>query len=826
MSISPILLEHSTNGTASGIPIPEQSEQNLLRVWGVLRRNAWLILGCAIATILAAWALVQRATPIYEASATVIIDQKQQASPFDDALRAISSQGDVLSTEMEVIRSRSLIEMVADSLSLRFALVSPRLVPRQAVFDAVLAPRDQPTGRFVLVRRANRRTFDVRDRDTDANLGIAEVGQPFSIHGGRFELAKEASRYSELRFEVRDFNKTVESLQSALSVRRVGRDAKVVRLVFQSADPVIAREVPNKLAGIFIRQRQGIQKTAARSTVGFLRNQIDTLGVQLSAAENALRAFREGAQVVNLEAEGSEQIKGLAQLQAERNALESERSALNTLLVDVAQASKNAPPGAPSPYRRLAAFPTLSRNPLVTGLVGALNTADEQRAVLLSRRTPRDPEMQVLDQRIAELERELSSVASTYAVGLGNQVTALNASLGSVGRQIERIPAKEVQFARLQRENRVLAEIYTLLQTRLKEAEITQAIEDPSVRIVDAALLPIRPFKPNKRQYLLLAAIVGIFIGLGLALIREVLDNTIHTREDIQSATGLAVLGVIPNFDLVRSAREGAQATIAFDRTARPLVSSRKMDPRDSSGPVAEAYRSLRTNITFSRPNQPPKVLLFTSAMPGDGKSTTASNFAIILAQQGLRVLMVDADLRRGILHTTFGVPREIGLSNVIIGAANIKDAITAAPLNETQQLDILTTGITPPNPAELLGAPAMHELMKELRRSYDAVIVDTPPLNLVTDAAVLCAFADAVVVVARANVTPRVALSHAAEQLLNVRAPVLGAILNDFNFKRDLRYATGYESYGYYSYYGYGEMPDEVTSKIWWRALLTRLTR
>jgi capsular exopolysaccharide synthesis family protein len=230
-------------------------------------------------------------------------------------------------------------------------------------------------------------------------------------------------------------------------------------------------------------------------------------------------------------------------------------------------------------------------------------------------------------------------------------------------------------------------------------------------------------------------------------------------------------------------------------------------DPRN---PALEAYRTLRTNITFARPDgNTIRTLVFTSPTPGDGKTTTTANLASTLAHQGLRVLLVDGDMRRGTLNQVFGVSREPGLSNLLVGAASRSDCIRKIQVGEFGSLDLLPGGAPPPNPSELIGSERMTKLLETLRSDYDSIIFDSPPLNLVTDAAVLATKADGVVLVGRAGVTTKGGLTYAAELLRKVRAPTVGFVLNDFLFRRDSRYST-YGGYGdYYSYGSYSENGD-----------------
>jgi capsular exopolysaccharide synthesis family protein len=349
-----------------------------------------------------------------------------------------------------------------------------------------------------------------------------------------------------------------------------------------------------------------------------------------------------------------------------------------------------------------------------------------------------------------------------------------------------------------------------MLQTRVREAQIAEAVDDGAVRVVDPAALPTFPIAPRPARNLIFGAFLGFVLAFVAVLLRERLDHTIHTKEDVEAISGTAILALIPHIGQVdrakyferwrrvrpsQVARNNGQVRGAGENGSRLLLN-------DAQSVASEAFRKLRTNITFARPDSPPRVLIFTSPAPGDGKSTSVLNLAIVLVQQGKRVIVLDGDMRRGGLHKLLNAAQAPGLSEILVGQTNLDSAVQSLALESFGMVDLLATGVVPPNPAELLASPRFRALIESLRPSYDAILIDSPPINLVTDAAIIGRETDGAVVVARAAKTTRGELEHAVAQLRQVQVPVTGMILNDYNAKRD----TGYYQAYHYGYYGKAE--------------------
>lgn len=803
-------LAHDNSIGAGHLPpsAPLDDEVSLRDLWHVLYRNKWLIVTLAVIGVMGAAFYAKRATPVYQSGTSIRIDEKQSKIAGLEMLNGVGT-GSELATEMEVLRSRALAETVVDSLELQVSVLEPTSARRNQLFSVLsVAPVDSGR-RFVLQRAGD------GFRIEGAGSRVYVPGERIELGPASIILQARSLQLKRLVIGVSSREVAVASLGARLAVSRPARDANVVVVRFQGPDPEIVRDVPNVLAQNFILRRNTVKTTESRSTIRFLRQQIDTLSRQLAESEESLRAFREGAQVVSLPEEASSQVKRLATVQAERSAIDAERSALSALLREVTAAAAVARVEDPSPFRRLLAFPTLLRNPAISQLLASLNAVESERTSLLIRRTAKDPDVITLTVRVREMEEQIRSLATTYLQGLTNQVASIDAELGKFNILLQQVPAKEVAYARLTRRPKVLEGVYTMLQERLKEAEIVQAIEDPSVRVVDVALLPTRPIKPNKPLIVLMGGMLGLMTGVGGAFLRKSLDHNVRSRDDVMRITGVPVLGFIPRMDKamqrplprVSLLKRLASMSSGEEPVAKLPVATRSEndsgfapwlvtghDPRNA---ISEAYRSLRTNIMFSRMGRTPKTLVFTSPMPGDGKTTSASNLAVTLAQQGLKVLLIDADMRRGALNEVFRQPRDPGLSNVIMASAESRVATHRIALDENIAIDLLTTGTLPPNPAELVGSDRMRALLSRLQEEYDTIIIDSPPLNLVTDAALLGTKVDGVLLVTRVGKTSVHELEYAMSQLAHVRAPVLGIVLNDVVI-------DGAAGYGYGGYGGY----------------------
>ncbi|CAN5150940.1 N/A [soil metagenome] len=613
-------------------------------------------------------------------------------------------------------------------------------------------------------------------------------------------------------------------VRSNTSVYQRTRDADIVDVSVTSSSPEMARDIANALVTEFIDGRHDARRAEAEAAAVFLREQSNRVASELASAESELQGFREREGIVSLESQAASGVARRAELEAQRNALEAERSALQSLL---SRAGRESGRTGAAAYRELLAFPPLLRSS-AAGLIPPLMAAEERVNDLLARRTREDPDVQLAEARIGELQREIQTTVRTYLQGLGSQVQALSGILAQSGAQLAGVPARETRYAQLDRSAKNTEMIYSMLQQRLQEAEIAAASTDQSVRLVDAAIAPGSPEKPKPILYLALGTLAGAMLGLGGALFVQRNDKSLHTRREVLAATSLPVLGLIPHvgasgrwhlgswrtperpLHLRVSERASAQpARLRSGGTTTPVkpkvVPSVNGDaengfPEDQMMAFREAYVWLATNLRLTLGQHPVKSILITSALPGEGKTTIAINLAMSLAQEGQRVLLVDADLRAGRIAQSLGINSGKGLTDVLAGRVEAERAVANVDLGGGQTLNVLPGNGPVPRPTQMLSSRRYRDLIEWAKASHDAVIIDATPVNNVADAAVLARNADGVLFVARSGVSEYPAIAFAMEQLRASGATVLGAVLNDADLRRDAELGHAYEYYGRYA--------------------------
>jgi len=798
--------------------------------WGVLVRHRLLILGCTLLVAAAVGVYTYRQTPLFSASASLRIQNRQPNLP--DIYRDVSvgGSGSEMATELQVLGSRALKEAAARELALQVRLVEPARVSRDQLLANIQVPAESLVAEYRLSRGADGR-FAVFAEDSSKPITVSDSNRRVQLPGLSFDLTPAAVKYDQLVVDVSSLAEAVEALSGA-TVEQPSRDADILTLSYSDPDSLIARRVPNSITAQYVARRKDLEHSEAASTAKFLREQLQRVSSELAGAEEEFRGYKERNQVLDPEVQTSSEVNRLITKEAERSALEAERQALQRSLAEIDSAGTQ--PGSPPSYRQLIGLPFLLRNEAASALLTALVSAENELAGHVSAKAA-DPDVRELTAKITALQDQLRTITQTYLQGLSNQVAALDSTLGSFGRELRAIPGKQLTYARLDRNVKSLVAVYDLLESRLKEAEIAAAVEDASVQVVDSAVTPLAPSSPQPLINLAAGLGVGLMLGVGMACIREYRDRSVHSRQDVLLATGVPVLGLIPRLPksrgrvpliAARQRKKSLPPPGADPGKRRPngrdnytfLGSVPVGAPEDDHGHVlrrddvgspvelsisqwtnalAEAYSLLLTSITFARSAPPSKSVVITSPLAGDGKTTCAVNLAITLALRGSRPLLMDVDLRRGVIHSALGGERSPGVSEILSNKVSFEEAVRTVKVGEHGTLHYLATGSIPANPTALLQSSELPTLLARLTAEYDMVVIDSPPANIISDATVLGLNADVVLVVARAGMTDSAALTFAAEQLTRLGVPLFGVVLNDIDFQKDSVYDPTYRSYG-----------------------------
>ncbi len=454
-----------------------------------------------------------------------------------------------------------------------------------------------------------------------------------------------------------------------------------------------------------------------------------------------------------------------------------------------------------------SSLPSIIDDVTIEGMNKSLDGLYAQRAALASQFKASYPPLAKLDAEIGDMQARLAAMINAKVGALQSQYEEADAKVAELQDEMDkqrqetlRLNDSAAQYAMLQRDVDTNRELYNAILTRIKDVEMSGDIQSKNVSVINSAEVPGGPTSPKKLLALMLASMGGLGLGLGLAFIVEMTDNTLKNPEEAENYLKLPNLGVVPEFSSVNgksayaprelmSGGGGGASTVL--PPGRELVTT-----HGSYSRVGEAYRNLRTALLLSRAGGPPKVTLITSAMSREGKTVTAVNISVMLSQLGGNVLLIDADLRRARCHRVLAVDNHLGLTEVLTGSRELVEMIRAT---EIENLYFLGAGSVPPNPTELLNSPRMAEVMTQLRERYEYIVIDSAPVLPVSDSMVLSKLTDGVVLVANGSATPRQQVKTACARLEYARAKILGLVLNKVKI-----HSPDYHNYYHQDYYSF----------------------
>ena len=704
----------------------------------ILVKRKWVIVICLVSIFSLVAIASLKMTPIYEASGTIEINKPDTTLNFQNSATFSLDYYDPteLETELRILQSDLLATQVVRELNL----------------------------------------------DRRPEIGGQAPPAPSSLDLAPDPLQVDPARAAAM----------VGGFKSGLRVA-LSPNTRIIEVHYRSADPQMAANVVNTLMQTYVENNFKARFESTMQASDWLSKQLVDLQMKVETSQEKLVRYQKEHEILGTDEKQNIITEKLEELNKEWTTAQTDRMEKEALyrLVQTGDPESIAAGAGDSQD----ASGGQSSSPLLDTLRAKQADLKIQIADLSTQFGPSYPKLTQLNSQLKEIDVQVKGEMVKIASKLRGQYNAalqrenmLRDALEKQKQEANKLNESAIEYSLLKRDVDTNRQLYEGLLQRLKEAGVSAGLKSNNFRIVDAARAPSSPIEPNIPRNLLFAMMLGLASGIGLAFLLEGLDNTVRTTEQAQMLSGLASLGMIPLGS--KTAREGPnpkRLVIASSKEAVELVT--QVRPQSQ---MAESYRALRTSLLLSNLGAPPKVIMVTSALPQEGKTTTSINTAVVLAQKGIRVLLIDADLRRPSIHKTLGMGPHSGLSNVLTGSATMEQAITRSTI--LPNLFILPAGTPPPNPAELLASSNMRDVLTQLREQYDHIVIDTPPSLSVTDAVVLSPRADAVLLVIRSGQTTKQALRRSRDTLIQVNAKVVGVLLN----------AVDLSSPDYYYYYEY----------------------
>ncbi len=751
---------------------PQLTLQDYLRV---LYGGRWLIIISFLVVLVSTAIFTFTAPPVYQAGATVLVEQDKSVERALFDMNTFGSQSTMIANQVEILKSRTLAERVIQALE----------------------------------------AASYRDS--------LEVFQPNS-----------SGEYLPLRDQI-------DWLMANLEVTPK-QETDLIEIRFSAGSAFEAAEICNVIARTFQQLNKEFNLSEFKDLRQFLEFQLNKKSEELTASENVLRNFRETRKVVALDESTKELIKRLAESQAgleaalvelegiqeQKRTLEKQLEERRELLsADVTQISSPLLLELQQEYARFVnenvKFQTLlSQEPTVDPVVFQSEIQKRKRQMAALQDRLREEAQRIANTSMISDPLQIAQSLLTNILELDSRIKGTSAKINALRdvvtqyeRQLEKLPGQGLELARLMRQVEVDRSTYILLTQKLEETKIAEAGQKELIRVVDRAIEPEYPVSPKKARNLLLGALLGLGLGVGLTFLMEYLDNSIKNPEVLEKM-GLSILAIIPEI----SPREVLRRQMAVNGNGKNGKASSIKDPTearlvthiDPKSPVSESYRTLRTNIQFQQMKLQDKTLMVTSSTPKEGKSTTIANLAITMSQMGSRTLLVDTDLRRPVIHAIFDLSKDRGVTNFLMNKSEFDDIVKPTFV---ENLYIVSSGPLPPNPSELLASEEMDEFIRQAREKFDVVLFDSPPIIAVTDAAILSTKVGGVILVIKAHQTDQNAVKRAKSLLDNVNAHIIGGLFNGVNLERSYGSYYYHYYYQYYSYYGHDLKRRKVTRPV-----------
>lgn len=727
------------NAKALFLHDPDLQEPRLdfVEYWRTLRKHQWAILAFALAVTLVAGVIAFVSTPIYEAKATVLIESnKQKVVSIEDVYGGMGASREYFQTQVEIIKSRE---------------VSLKTIAKLKLYDLP--------------------EFDPRAPKKGISALISQIG---------FATEEEPPEWNEKSLT----EAVLGSFSRNLTVEPI-RLSQLVIIRYTSPDPGLASRIANAIALTYIENDLDARYQMTLTASTWLQDQLAGLKEKLTQSEQSLQSYREKQGIVSMKEAGQ---NGSGQqvelLQARLIEARTRRSEVESTYKTVKEASSTG---------ELASQPAVLVNQQVADAKRQASEAARRLADASQRYGKEHPKFMQADSDAKSANENLQRQIELVVGGITNEYERarstekmLEGALANARGSVQNINRKEFELGVYEREVDSNRQMYDMFLKRAKETTVGGDLQSVVARIVDRAEPPTSPIKPKKLLIIAVALFMGILVGVMLALLMEVLDNTMKSTEDVEVHLKQPLLTVLP---------------MLAKKEADRAISGRLLTESPNSL-YSEGIRTARTGVLLSSVDLATRTLIVTSSVPGEGKTTFSCNLAMAHALTK-KTLLIDGDMRRPSVHKSYGLePTSLGLSELVAGTAALGDCIQAV---EGSKLNVLTSGAIPPNPLELLHSDRFARTLEELSNHFEIIIIDSPPVELVSDALVIAARASGLIFVTKALATPYQLARKSLLRLRRAHVHIIGVVLNALDFSKAEKYYGDYSGYGKYGYDNYG---------------------
>jgi len=774
-----------------GVDPNAESEIHLLDYWRAVRKRLWLVISIVALITMLSIIYVARKPDIYSANARVQVDLENSGALVGKAPYVFGPTNDPVyfNTQLQILTSPGLMRRVVKALDVEHNpdLFKGNSTQKRSTWQTIKS--------MVGVGGPVKPADDAKPKD---ELQLHTTG---SLASASDDLA-EAKRLAPYV----NFILTGLKVEPVKETRGLYKETRLIDITFTHTDPDVAAKVVNAIAKTYVLNNLEKKGESNTTTADFLTKRIADLQQQIRTDEEKLVSYAKSNEIISLDPTQNTVVERLA--------------ALNKQLVDAEYARTDAQSKFEAAKGTGAASALADVDAKqADDLESKLAERRQKRAQLMVDATEEAPEVKEIDQEIAELDRQLKAIRTRKSnTILTNLETVYRQTLSreqdlrkSFEKQRGETLAQNeaaINYRIIQQEIATNKTLLDNLLQRAKENDVIMASKPNNISVVDYAITPEGPIGPNRTRTVLIALFLSLGMGVGFALLLEYLDDTVHSTEEVERLLHLPALAVIPS-----ALGNGKRRLLGGPgglqkRNGNPAENPELLMNVDGRSPLAESYRHLRTSVLLSTAGRAPRSLLVTSSLPGEGKTTTAVNTAVSLAQTGVSVVIIDADMRRPRLRSIFGLSDRAGLSSILSNDLSEDDVLALVSQEPATGLHVLTAGPIPPNPAELLGSDQMRRLVAILQSKFNHVVIDSPPVSSFTDGVLISTMVDGVLLVVHGGKSSRHVVKRSRQLLQDVGAKIFGVVLNNVNLQsHDYSYYQRYYDSDYYTGNGEEEM-------------------